>query len=237
MSLAIRDLSVSYGAIAALRDATLTVEDGEAVALIGSNGAGKSTLLKAISGMIAPTQGQVTYRGQPLTGRPPHRIARSGVSHVPEGRRLFPRMSVRENLLLGAFGRKDSAVASDLEAQLERFPRLRERLDQDAGTLSGGEQQMVAIARALMSRPSLLLLDEPSLGLSPLMATAVFEAIDEIHRSGTALLLVEQNAVKALKVTSRCYVLAAGEVVREGASVELNDDPDVQAIYLGTATA
>ncbi|GAA3536131.1 ABC transporter ATP-binding protein [Nocardioides daeguensis] len=214
----------------------MRVADGEAVALIGSNGAGKSTTLKTLSGMLAPRSGAVLHQGTDIAGAPTHVIARRGIAHVPEGRRLFPRMSVRENLYLGAFHRKDREVQQDLDAQLDLFPRLRERIDQDAGTLSGGEQQMVAIARALMSRPSLLLLDEPSLGLSPLMVTTVFEAIAAIHATGTALLLVEQNAGQALSVTSRGYVMRSGEIVKEGPSDELRTDPMVREIYLGATS-
>ncbi|WP_113700319.1 ABC transporter ATP-binding protein [Nonomuraea lactucae] len=235
MTLHVRDLDVGYGSVRAVRGATLTVGEGEAVALIGSNGAGKSTLLKAISGMLACDSGSVWFAGEDVTACPSHVIAGKGIAHVPEGRRLFPRMTVRENLLLGAFRRRDGHVAKDLVTQLDLFPRLGERLEQEAGTLSGGEQQMVAIARALMSRPALLLLDEPGLGLSPLMASAVFAAISEIHRAGTALLLVEQNATKALAITSRGYVMTTGEILRDGASTDLRDDPTVREIYLGGA--
>jgi branched-chain amino acid transport system ATP-binding protein len=233
VTLKVESLQVAYGAIRAISSASLTVEEGEAVALIGSNGAGKSTLLRAISGMLAPVEGSVHYLGEPITGRPVHTIARLGIAHVPEGRRLFPRMTVEENLVLGAFGRRDTRVKADMDHQLDLFPRLRERLDQEAGTLSGGEQQMVALARALMSRPRLLLLDEPSLGLSPLMATTVFRAIADIHREGTSLLLVEQNAAQAFGVTSRGYVMAAGEIVRGGSTEQLRVDPMVRDIYLG----
>ena len=233
MTLNVDGLQVAYGAIRAISSASLSVEEGEAVALIGSNGAGKSTLLRAISGMLTPVEGNVHYRDKPITGRPVHTIARLGIAHVPEGRRLFPRMTVEENLILGAFGRRDADVKTDLERQLDLFPRLRERLTQEAGTLSGGEQQMVALARALMSRPSLLLLDEPSLGLYPLMAATVFRAIAEIHREGTSILLVEQNAAQAFGVTSRGYVMAAGEIVRGGSTEDLRVDPMVRDIYLG----
>jgi len=235
VTLVVRDLRVSYGAVHAVLGVSLTVQDGEAVALIGSNGAGKSSLLRAITGMHPPSAGSVTYRGGNITRSPSHTIAQAGVRHVPEGRRLFPRMTVRENLQLGAFGRRDNDVASDLDAQLALFPRLGERLDQEAGTLSGGEQQMVAISRALMSRPRLLLLDEPSLGLSPLMVSTVFTAIARIHQSGVGILLVEQNAAKALALTSRGYVVTAGEVVVEGPSEMLRKDERVREIYLGQA--
>lgn len=235
MTLDVEGIDVSYGAIQALRSASLSIGDGEAVALIGSNGAGKSTLLKTISGMLAPTAGKIEHDGHSIAGAATHQIARRGIAHVPEGRRLFPRMSVRENLLLGAVQRRDKEIQADLDVQLDLFPRLRERLDQEAGTLSGGEQQMVAISRALMSRPTVLLLDEPSLGLSPLMVETVFKAVAAIHLSGTGLLLVEQNAAKALSVTSRGYVMSAGEIVKEGQSSDLRDDDMVREIYLGTA--
>jgi branched-chain amino acid transport system ATP-binding protein len=237
VTLKVDAVDVSYGSVRAVRGATLTVDDGEAVALIGSNGAGKSSLLRAISGMHPTAGGSVSYRGAPLTGASSHSIAAAGISHVPEGRRLFARMTVRENLQLGAFRRTDADVAADMRAQLELFPRLGERLDQEAGTLSGGEQQMVAISRALMSRPSLLLLDEPSLGLSPLMVKTVFQAIEEIHRSGVGVLIVEQNANKALALTSRGYVMTAGEVVVEGSSEMLREDDRVREVYLGHTAA
>jgi branched-chain amino acid transport system ATP-binding protein len=237
MTLEVRSIHVSYGAISALRSVTMSIGDGEAIALIGSNGAGKSTLLKTVSGMLTPAAGDVLHDGQSIGGSPSHVIARRGIAHVPEGRRLFPRMTVRENLLLGAVQRRDKKVNADLEGQLDLFPRLRERLDQEAGTLSGGEQQMVAISRALMSKPTLLLLDEPSLGLSPLMVETVFEAVAAIHTSGTALLLVEQNAAKALSVTTRGYVMSAGQIVKEGRSRDLRDDDMVREIYLGTASS
>ncbi|MBM7516808.1 ABC transporter ATP-binding protein [Nocardioides nitrophenolicus] len=235
MTLDATDLEVSYGAVSALKGVSLRIGDGEAVALIGSNGAGKSTALKTLSGMLAPRAGVVLHDGTDIAGAATHVIARRGIAHVPEGRRLFPRMSVRENLRLGAFHRKDRQVNDDLDAQLDLFPRLRERLDQEAGTLSGGEQQMVAISRALMSRPSLLLLDEPSLGLSPLMVQTVFEAVAAIHAAGTALLLVEQNAGQALAVTTRGYVMRSGEIVKEGDSQALATDPMVREIYLGAS--
>jgi branched-chain amino acid transport system ATP-binding protein len=237
MALRVHDLHVSYGSVRAVRGASLLVDAGEAVALIGSNGAGKSTILQAISGMLRGDSGGIELNGRPLSSLPSHTIAKAGVSHVPEGRRLFSRMTVRENLVLGAFQRKDKQISTDLDDQLVLFPRLAERLEQAAGTLSGGEQQMVAIARALMSRPQLLLLDEPSLGLSPLMATTVFDAIADVHARGTSVLLVEQNAAKALSITSRGYVIASGEVVKEGRSVDLKDDPMVREIYLGAAVA
>jgi branched-chain amino acid transport system ATP-binding protein len=234
MSLVVRGLAVSYGQVAAVKGVDLEVAAGEAVALIGSNGAGKSSLLRAVSGMIDSSVEHATYDGESIAGRPAYEIASAGIAHVPEGRRLFPRMSVEENLRLGAFTRRDAEVEDDLGRQLELFPRLGERLGQEAGTLSGGEQQMVAIARALMSRPTLLLLDEPSLGLSPLMVDTVFDAIATIHAAGTAVLLIEQNATKALELTSRGYVMASGLVVREGTSAQLGSDDSVREIYLGT---
>lgn len=237
MTLHVEGLDVHYGGVHAVRGVSLTVEDGEAIALIGSNGAGKTSILKAISGLVPASGGAISWRGTDITNESSHRTIIAGIGHVPEGRRLFPRMTVRENLLLGAFARKDSAVVADLEKQLTLFPRLAERISQQAGTLSGGEQQMVAISRALMSRPQLLLLDEPSLGLSPLLITTVFKAIADIHQSGTSLLLVEQNAVKALNLASRGYVISSGEILTSGSAAGLKADDRVREIYLGASTA
>ncbi len=236
MSLRIDSLHVRYGGVHALRGVSLDIEDGEAVALIGSNGAGKTSLLHAMTGMIPSCGGSVTFRGHNLTRMPSHAVTGFGIAHVPEGRRLFARMSVRENLTLGAYGRKHADLKKDFDAQLALFPRLEERLHQQAGTLSGGEQQMVAIARALMARPALLVLDEPSLGLSPLMIKTVFKAIAEVHKAGTSLLLVEQNAVKALELANRGYVISAGEVLTTGDSEDLRRDARVREIYFGAAS-
>lgn len=236
MTLQVTDLDVHYGGVHAVRSASLRVDDGEAVALIGSNGAGKTSLLRAISGMVPSSGGQVRWSGTDITNTPSHQTLQAGIGHVPEGRRLFPRLTVRENLLLGAYTRRDKeSVRHDLDEQLELFPRLAERVEQQAGTLSGGEQQMVALARALMSRPRLLLLDEPSLGLSPLLISLVFKAIERIHRAGTSVLLVEQNAVKSLALAQRGYVISSGNIIIEGSAEQLRDDDRVQQIYFGAA--
>jgi branched-chain amino acid transport system ATP-binding protein len=212
------------------------VEEGEIVALIGANGAGKTTTLRAISGLIRPAAGRVAFDGNDLRGRAPHAIVRLGIGHSPEGRRVFARMTVRENLELGAFTRSSKReIAADTEHVLETFPRLRERLGQPAGTMSGGEQQMLAIGRALMGRPRLLLLDEPSLGLSPLLVGTIFSVIREINARGTTILLIEQNATQALAVATRGYVLEVGSVTHEDSSAHLSASPAVQAAYLGGA--
>jgi branched-chain amino acid transport system ATP-binding protein len=213
---------------------TLTVSDGEAVALIGANGAGKTSLLRAISGLITPASGQVSLDNRDITGAAPHLVARLGVAHIPEGRRVFGRMTVTENLLVGAESRGTKAEAS-MERVYALFPRLLERGAQLAGTLSGGEQQMLAIGRALMGAPRFLLMDEPSLGLSPLLTQNVFKAIAQLHQSGVALLIVEQNARQALRLASRGYVLRAGELQLEGPSGLLAADVRVQQMYLGTS--
>ena len=223
-----------YGRVQALHQVTMTIEDGEIVTLIGSNGAGKTTTLRTISGLNRPARGQIRLRGQVISGLTPDRVVMLGVGHAPEGRRVFSRMSVRDNLFLGAYIRKDGpAIRSDEERVFRFFPRLKERRDQIAGTLSGGEQQMLAIGRALMSRPKVLLLDEPSLGLAPILVDTIFEVIREINKQGTTILLIEQNASKALQVANRGYVLETGQIVKEGSSKELLESPDVQRAYLG----
>jgi branched-chain amino acid transport system ATP-binding protein len=209
------------------------VERGEIVALLGNNGAGKTTTLKTISGLLVPRTGGVTLEGESLVGRPPHEVVLKGVAHVPEGRRIFNRLTVHENLRMGAYRRRDSGIAGDLERVLALFPRLRERLAQVAGTLSGGEQQMLAIARALMTNPRLLLLDEPSMGLAPVLVEQIFQTIGDINRQGTTILLVEQNAAMALAVAHRAYVLETGAVALSGAARDLAENPDVRRAYLG----
>ena len=232
--LELQDVHTYYGAIHALKGISIDVREGEIVTLIGANGAGKSTTLRTISGLLHPRAGSILLRGERIDRLPPHRIVELGVSQAPEGRHVFPRMSVAENLELGAFARRDgSAVAGDRERVLALFPRLAERLGQHAGTLSGGEQQMLAIGRALMAGPRLLLLDEPSMGLAPNLVEAIFDTIREINRQGTTVLLVEQNALMALKLASRGYVLETGNMVLAGTAAELRENPDVQKAYLG----
>ncbi len=227
-------ISTYYGNIQALKGVSLTVNEGEIVSLIGSNGAGKSTTLMTISGVIRPRKGKVAFQGKDITRQGTDRIVAQGVTQVPEGRMIFPALSVRENLLIGAYLRKDKAgVRRDEEKVFGLFPVLSERAKQAGGTLSGGEQQMLAIGRALMSRPRLLLLDEPSLGLAPIVVESIFEVISEINKEGTTVLLVEQNAQMALAVSHRGYVLATGEVIMEGESQQLMKDPKVRAAYLG----
>jgi branched-chain amino acid transport system ATP-binding protein len=234
--LEVDNLIARYGRITALRGISLRVDEGEIVTLIGANGAGKTTILRAISGLLRPASGRIAFDGRDLGALAPHAIVRLGIGHAPEGRRVFPRMTVRENLELGAYTRTSKReIAADSERVLETFPRLRERLDQRAGTMSGGEQQMLAIGRALMGRPRLLLLDEPSLGLSPLFVQTIFAVIREINARGTTILLVEQNATQALAVATRGYVLEVGAVTHEAASAELSASPAVQAAYLGGA--
>jgi branched-chain amino acid transport system ATP-binding protein len=234
--LEVENLVARYGRITALRGISLYVDEGEVVALIGANGAGKTTTLRAISGLLRPASGRVSFDGRDLSGMVPHAIVRLGVGHAPEGRRVFPRMTVRENLELGAYTRRGKReIAADAERVLAIFPRLRERLEQRAGTMSGGEQQMLAIGRALMARPRLLLLDEPSLGLSPLLVRTIFGVIREINASGTTVLLIEQNATQALAIADRGYVLEVGTVTHAGSSADLVASPLVQAAYLGGA--
>jgi branched-chain amino acid transport system ATP-binding protein len=232
--LSVRGLEVSYGGIRAVRGIDLKILSGEVVALIGANGAGKTTTLKAITGGLAVAAGEIECDGQSLDGMAAHQRVRLGMAMVPEGRRLFARMTVHENLMMGAFTRHDSsAVQADIEQMLQTFPRLRERLTQLAGTLSGGEQQMLAMARALMSRPKLLLLDEPSMGLSPLMVESIFEVIRSVSRTGTTILLVEQNAQLALQTAHRAYVMESGEITMHGDAPSLLIDPRVRRAYLG----
>jgi branched-chain amino acid transport system ATP-binding protein len=232
--LELRDVQVQYGSIRALHGISLTVDTGELVALIGSNGAGKTTTLRTISGLLRSSQGAIRYEGTDIGHASPHRIVELGISHCPEGRRIFGRLTVRENLRLGAVSQRDrKAAAEDLEMVLELFPLLRERLDQSGGTLSGGEQQMLAIGRALMSRPRLLLLDEPSLGLAPLMVERIFETIASLKARGRTILLVEQNVHHALDVADRVYVLETGRVTLEGPAAVLRRDPKVEQAYLG----
>jgi branched-chain amino acid transport system ATP-binding protein len=232
--LAVNNLSVSYGAIQALRGISLRVDLGEIVTLIGGNGAGKSTTLRTISGLLQSQQGTIEFNGQPIQGRAAHLIVQSGLIQVPEGRGIFANLTVDENLQLGAFARNDKAnIRKDRERALDFFPRVRERLRQQAGTLSGGEQQMLAIARALMARPKLLMLDEPSLGLAPQIVQTIFLVIREINREGTTILLVEQNASMALQVANRAYVIEVGEIQMEGPASELAASDEVRKAYLG----
>ncbi|MGN6870474.1 MAG: ABC transporter ATP-binding protein [Solirubrobacteraceae bacterium] len=232
--LEVSEIHTYYGAIEALRGVSLTVEDGEAVTIIGSNGAGKSTTLRSISGLTPAATGTITFRGQDITRVPAHEIVEHGIALAPEGRHCFARMSVRENLDMGAYRRRDAGVGQDLEHVFDLFPRLKERERQKAGTMSGGEQQMLAIGRALMARPKLLMLDEPSMGIAPILVQRIYETIAEINRQGVAILLVEQNANYALDVSKRGYVLETGEVALTNQSAELRNDPAVQRAYLGT---
>jgi branched-chain amino acid transport system ATP-binding protein len=231
--LEVEDIHTFYGAIEALKGVSLTVEEGEVVTLIGSNGAGKSTTLRSISGLSPPRTGSIRFRGDEISTEPAQEIVRLGISQSPEGRRCFQRMSVRENLELGAYLRRDGNVADDIQRVFKLFPRLQEREKQKAGTMSGGEQQMLAIGRALMANPTLLLLDEPSMGLAPILVDRIYETVAEINRQGTTILLVEQNANYALEVSNRGYVLETGRVVLANDSASLRDDPAVQNAYLG----
>ena len=232
--LKVEELHVSYGAIRALRGIDLEVGEGEIVALIGANGAGKSTTLRAISGLVPAEKGRITFEGRELIGLPPHVIVRKGVSHVPEGRKIFANLTVWENLKLAAYHRRDKeGIRRDLDGALNIFPRLKERLNQLGGTLSGGEQQMLAVARALMGRGRLMLLDEPSMGLSPILVAEIFRIIREINRAGTTILLVEQNALLALKTAHRAYVMETGRIALSGPASALLEDPRVKAAYLG----
>ena len=226
-------LHVYYGEIHALKGVSLEVRQGEIVTLLGNNGAGKTTTLKTISGLLAPRRGAIELEGRPLTGVPPHHVVGRGIGHVPEGRRIFNRLTVRENLMMGAFLRRDDGIDADLQRVFTLFPRLHERIGQVAGTLSGGEQQMLAIGRALMARPRLLLLDEPSMGLAPVLVEQIFETIGEVNRQGTTILLVEQNAAMALSIAHRGYVLETGSIVLTGTATALGENPDVRRAYLG----
>jgi len=233
--LELREVEVAYGNIRALKGISLTVAEGELVTLIGSNGAGKSTTLKTISGLLRPRSGTLSYRGQPLDRLPPHKIVALGISHCPEGRHLFGRLTVVENLRLGAVQRRNrEGVNVDIEHVFKLFPLLKERSAQLAGTLSGGEQQMLAIGRALMSRPHLLLLDEPSLGLAPILVGVIFDTIRQLKREGATILLVEQNAHLALEIADRAYVMETGRVTLQGPAMELKHNPQVERTYLGT---
>lgn len=231
--LAIRDINTFYGAIQALNNVSIDVNQGEVVAIIGSNGAGKSTLLRTISGMLRPRTGEIHFKGEEIHTRPAHQIVKMGISHSPEGRRIFTNMSVMENLQLGAIIRKDAEIGADMDEVMKRFPRLRERIKQNAGTLSGGEQQMLAIGRALMSRPQLLLLDEPSLGLAPNLVTEIFRIVTDINAEGTTVLIVEQNAHRALEIAHRAYVLETGQIVLSDTGKNLLTNPKVKEAYLG----
>jgi branched-chain amino acid transport system ATP-binding protein len=233
-ALVLEDVHVHYGGIRALQGVSLRVEPGEIVTLVGANGAGKTTTLRTISGLLRPASGKLTYGGVDLARRKPHEIVALGISHAPEGRIVFANLTVRENLELGAYRRRDRAtIARDLERVFTLFPRLQERFQQNAGTLSGGEQQMLAIGRALMSDPKLLLLDEPSLGLAPILVRAIFQTIREINAQGTTVLLVEQNAHMALGLAGRGYVLETGRVMLSGPAADLAGDANVRRAYLG----
>ena len=232
--LELQDVHVYYGNIAAVQGLSLFVDEGEIVTLIGSNGAGKSTTLRTISGLLRPKQGKLTFLGRPLNGVEGHDVVARGICHSPEGRRIFPRMTVDENLDLGAFLRNDKAeIEQDRQRVLELFPRLAERLNQKAGTMSGGEQQMLAVGRALMGRPKLLLLDEPSMGLAPVLVDLIFDTIATIRQQGTTILLVEQNALAALRIADRAYVLESGSLKLQGRAAELARDSEVVNAYLG----
>lgn len=232
--LKINDMNVYYGAIHALKGISLEINEGEIVTLIGANGAGKSTTLRTISGLLKPKTGTIEFEGKNIAGMPAQNIVKAGISQVPEGRRVFAEMTVMENLELGAFIRKDKVgIAKDLKMVFERFPRLEERVNQQAGTLSGGEQQMLAMGRALMSRPRLLLLDEPSMGLAPLLIREIFSIIQDINKAGTTVLLVEQNANMALSIANRAYVLETGRITLSGDAKELAASEEVRKAYLG----
>ncbi|QJX64432.1 ABC transporter ATP-binding protein [Niallia circulans] len=230
----IKDLNVYYGNIQALKGVTLDIKEGEIVTLIGANGAGKSTLLKTLSGLIKPKKGSIEYLGKSIAGKPAQSIVKAGMSHVPEGRRVFSNMTVEENLELGAFLRKDKQeIQKNLQKVYEIFPRLFERKKQLAGTLSGGEQQMLAMGRAIMAKPKLLLLDEPSMGLAPIIVRTIFQVIQEIKEEGTTVLLVEQNAHMALSIAHRGYVIETGKVVLSGSAQELQESDELKQAYLG----
>lgn len=232
--LEIKDLAVNYGMIAALKGISFEVNKGEVIALIGANGAGKTTTLHTITGLLPAKHGSIMFNGVELTKTPAHKIVKMGIAHVPEGRRIFQNLTVLDNLKLGAFTRKDKdGIVKDLNMVYERFPRLAERKSQIAGTLSGGEQQMLAMGRALMSRPSIIVMDEPSMGLSPILVSEIFDIIQSIRESGTTVLLVEQNAKKALSIADRAYVLETGKIVLSGKASDLINDESVKRAYLG----
>ncbi len=232
--LEVENIHSYYGNIHALRGVSLTVEEGEVVTLIGSNGAGKTTTLRSIHGLLPPREGRIIFRGDEIQGTPAHDMIKKGISQSPEGRKIFHRMTVRENLEMGAYHRSDrSGIAGDMERVFDLFPRLAERVKQEAGTMSGGEQQMLAIGRSLMGRPKLLLLDEPSMGLAPVLVERIFQTIEEINKQGTTILLVEQNANVALEIASRGYVLETGKIVNSASAEKLREDPKVREAYLG----
>ena len=232
--LEVKDLEVYYGMIRAIKGISFEVNKGEVIALIGANGAGKTTILHTVSGLITPSQGTVTFEGTDITKIPGHKIVSMGMAHVPEGRRVFQQLSVLQNLKMGAYTRKDKKeIEETLETVYKRFPRLAERKNQIAGTLSGGEQQMLAMGRALMSHPSIILMDEPSMGLSPIFVNEIFDIIKEVSASGTTVLLVEQNAKKALSIADRAYVLETGNIVLEGDAKELMNNDAIKKAYLG----
>ena len=235
--LTIKGLRSGYGKLEVLHDIGIDILQGQIVSLIGANGAGKTTLLKTISGLLRPTRGSIEFEGESIVRRPPHTIVELGISHVPEGRAILKRMTVIDNLRMGAYVRRDSAIASDIDNVFERFPALSERRLQIAGTLSGGEQQMLAIGRALVARPRLLLLDEPSLGLAPKIVTRIFLILRELKNEGKTILLVEQNARQALQVADHGYVMERGRIVIRGSGQQLLDMPDVQRTYLGQSAA
>ncbi|MBQ8199795.1 MAG: ABC transporter ATP-binding protein [Lachnospiraceae bacterium] len=232
--LEVKDLHVHYGMIEAIRGIDFEVNKGEVIALIGANGAGKTTTLHTITGLIAPSKGEILYEGKDISKIPGHKIVSLGMAHVPEGRRVFAQLSVYENLLMGAYTRKDKEeIQNTLRVVYDRFPRLEERKNQMAGTLSGGEQQMLAMGRALMSHPSIILMDEPSMGLSPIFVNEIFDIIQKVSKSGTTVLLVEQNAKKALSIADRAYVLETGKIVLSGDAKELMNDDSIKKAYLG----
>jgi branched-chain amino acid transport system ATP-binding protein len=231
--LKVDELHVYYDAIHALQGVSFTVGQGEMVTLLGANGAGKSTTLKTISALLKPRAGKIELEGKPLEDLPPHEIVRRGVAHVPEGRRVFPRLSVLENLKTGAYTRRANTIGGDIDRVFALFPRLKERIQQKAGTLSGGEQQMLAIGRGLMARPRLLLLDEPSMGLAPILVEQIFATIQEINKEGVTILLVEQNAAMALAICHRGYVLETGKIILQGSAAELSGNDRVRQAYLG----
>ena len=232
--LEVENIHSYYGSIHALRGISLMVEEGEVVTLIGSNGAGKTTTLRSIHGILPPREGKIVFRGEEIQGKPAHNMIKKGIAQSPEGRRIFSRMTVLENLEMGAYHRSDRAgIQEDMDRVYDLFPRLKERVKQEAGTMSGGEQQMLAIGRALMSRPKLLLLDEPSMGLAPVLVERIFQTIEEINKQGTTILLVEQNANIALEIAGRGYVLETGTVVNSASAEKLREDPKVREAYLG----
>lgn len=231
--LKVNDINVYYGSIHAIKDISFDVKEGEVVTLIGANGAGKSTTLKSVSNLLKPKTGAIEFDGQSIIGMAPHKIVSKGLAHCPEGRRIFLQLTVRENLEMGAFTRPNGEVDGSVEEIYQRFPRLKERYKQVAGTLSGGEQQMLAMGRAMMSKPKLLMLDEPSMGLAPILVEEIFDIIRELNRSGTTILLVEQNAQMALSVANRGYVLSTGSIVIAGTGEELLNNDSVRKAYLG----